>query len=197
MKTFVSLPHFHGADPFFIEQFKEGSLHPSSSKHSASITVQESTSIPTEVKFKSKELVKKYYFYQVLMRLQIILQLSPNPNLGTFFANLTPVLLPVLWFDAEASITEDIADQLKIVGKVPLICIKHSQVNLQFVGTMPTVAEILGAVSFLTGLGLLCLFIFKTYTRRKQMDTEPHETVSCIMSKNPKVVFQEKADPIK
>ena len=54
---------------------------------------------------------------QVLMRLQIILQLSPNPNLGSFFTNLTPVLLPVLWFDAEASITDEIADQLKIVGK--------------------------------------------------------------------------------
>ena len=51
------------------------------------------------------------------MRLQIILQLSPNPNLGSFFTNLTPVLLPVLWFDAEASITDEIADQLKIVGK--------------------------------------------------------------------------------
>ena len=51
------------------------------------------------------------------MRLQIILQLSPNPNLGTFFENLTPVLLPVLWFDAEAAITEEIADQLNIVGK--------------------------------------------------------------------------------
>ena len=58
----MSLPHFHGADPFFIDQFKEGSLQPSSSKHSASITVQESTSIPTEVVFwlKEKQLINLF-----------------------------------------------------------------------------------------------------------------------------------------
>ena len=50
------------------------------------------------------------------MRLQIILQLAPNPNIGSFFTNLRPVLLPVLWFDAKAAITDDIADQLKIIG---------------------------------------------------------------------------------
>ena len=77
-----------------------GSLKPKEEHHSASITVQESTSIPTEV----------------LMRLQIMLQLTPNPNIGSFFTNLRPVLLPVLWFDAQAAITDDIADQLKIVG---------------------------------------------------------------------------------
>ena len=77
-----------------------GSLKPQEQQHSASITVQESTSIPTEV----------------LMRLQIILKLSPNPKIGSFFTNLRPVLLPVLWFDAQAVITDDIADQLKLVG---------------------------------------------------------------------------------
>ena len=51
------------------------------------------------------------------MRLQIILQLAPNPNIGSFFTNLRPVLLPVLWFDAQAVITDDIADQLKLVGR--------------------------------------------------------------------------------
>jgi len=172
LKTFVSLPHFHGADPFFIDQFKQGSFNSSSSKHSASITVQESTSIPTEV----------------LMRLQIILQLSPNPNLGSFFTNLTPVLLPVLWFDAEASITDEIADQLKIVG------------------IMPTVAEILGVCSFLTGLGLMGLFIFKTYSNRKQMETEqikeniqdkPREAISSFINNDPKVLIKDTSETIK
>ena len=50
------------------------------------------------------------------MRLQISLQLAPNPTIGTFFTNLRPVILPVFWFDAEAAITEDIADQLKLIG---------------------------------------------------------------------------------
>ena len=100
LKTFVSLPHFHGADPFFVNQFHEGSLQPNQTQHSASISLQEGTSIPTEV----------------LMRLQIVLQILPNPNIGSFLTNLSPVFLPVMWFDAEARITEDIASQLKVVG---------------------------------------------------------------------------------
>ena len=51
------------------------------------------------------------------MRLQIILQLSPNPNIGSYFTSLPDVLLPVLWFDAEAVLTQEIADQLKLIGK--------------------------------------------------------------------------------
>ena len=88
-----------------------GSLKPKEEHHSASITVQESTSIPTEV----------------FMRLQIMLQLTPNPNIGSFFTNLRPVLLPVLWFDAQAAITDDIADQLKIVGICTSMLIENRQ----------------------------------------------------------------------
>ena len=51
------------------------------------------------------------------MRLQIIIQLRPNTNIGSFFHDLPNVFLPVLWFDAEASITEDIASQLNLIGK--------------------------------------------------------------------------------
>ena len=51
------------------------------------------------------------------MRLQIILQLRPNKNIGNFFSDLPTVFLPVFWFDAEASITDDIASQLNLIGK--------------------------------------------------------------------------------
>ena len=51
------------------------------------------------------------------MRLQIIIQLKPNTNIGTL-SELPNVFLPVLWFDAEASITEDIAAQLNLIGKI-------------------------------------------------------------------------------
>ena len=51
------------------------------------------------------------------MRLQIIIQLKPNRNIGTFLHDLPTVFLPVFWFDAEASITEDIAAQLNLIGK--------------------------------------------------------------------------------
>ena len=46
------------------------------------------------------------------MRLQIILQLRPNPNIGSFFAKIPEVFLPVLWFDAEAAIDEEMASQV-------------------------------------------------------------------------------------
>ena len=52
------------------------------------------------------------------MRLQIIIQLKPNKNIGSFFTDLPDVFLPVFWFDAEASVTEDIAAQLNLIGKI-------------------------------------------------------------------------------
>jgi len=81
LKTFVSLPHFLGADRFYQDQFEPGSVKPDPSLHSSSISLQRSTSIPTEV----------------LMRLQIILQLRPNTNIGTFFNDLPNIFLPVFW----------------------------------------------------------------------------------------------------
>jgi len=103
LKTFVSLPHFLGADPFYQEQFEEGSLHPDPEKHFASMTIQPETSIPI----------------QVLMRLQIILQIKSNPGVGSFFTNLPDVFLPVFWFDAEAVVTPELAGQVKMITMIP------------------------------------------------------------------------------
>jgi len=82
------------------------------------------------------------------MRLQIVLQILPNPNIGSFLTNLSPVFLPVMWFDAEARITEDIASQLKVVG------------------LMPTIAEPIGIASFLIGLTLIFVFIYMRVRRK-------------------------------
>ena len=192
LKTFVSLPHFLGADPEFVDQFTpgmntlylteaqwpfvEGSLRPDDQQHSASITVQESTSIPTEV----------------LMRLQIILQLAPNPNIGSFFTNLRPVLLPVLWFDARAAITDDIADQLKLLGPFHSHC--KLNWNSFFVELMPCAAEVVGVLCVLCGLVLFLVFLFITYKQltavsqeekksQKQWWTTPRFSNVCIFCK--------------
>lgn len=131
--------------------FFAGSLRPEEHHHSASITVQESTSIPTEV----------------LMRLQIMLQLTPNPNIGSFFTNLRPVLLPVLWFDAQASITVEIADQLKLVGIHHLLFPRQELAKkiyiATFAGFLPCAAEVMGVTCVLLGLGLFFVFLFITY----------------------------------
>ena len=69
---------------------------------------------------------------------------------------------------------------------------------------MPTVAEILGVCSFLTGLGLMGLFIFKTYSNRKQLEQmkeiiqdKPQEAISSFMNKDPKVLLKDKSETIK
>merc|ERR1719209_164268 len=131
LKTFVSLPHFLGADPSFRDQFTERSMKPDPVRHSSSMTLQMETSIPI----------------QVLMRLQIILQLRPNPNIGSFFEKIPEVFLPVLWFDAEAAINEEMASQVKMLA------------------VMPTAGLIFGAIS-LAGAAL-CLLLF-IYLRQKK-----------------------------
>ena len=60
MPVFVSLPHFYGADPVYLDQYKEGSMKPNGEKHEASMTYQLDTSIPVEVR----------------MRLQIMMQVA-------------------------------------------------------------------------------------------------------------------------
>ena len=86
-------------------------------RHSSSMTLQMETSIPIQVS--AKESFTSFTMNwthrdscQVLMRLQIILQLRPNPRIGLFFEKIPEVFLPVLWFDAEAAIDEEMASQV-------------------------------------------------------------------------------------
>lgn len=105
------------------------------------------------------------------MRLQIIIQLRPNTNIGTFFNDLPNVFLPVFWFDAEASITEDIASQLNLIGK--RFPSPFDRIVLEFVvGSMPKIAEVLGISTFLAGLFLAGVFLFLTFRKTsKQFDS--------------------------
>jgi len=132
LKTFVSLPHFLGADPFYQDQFTEGSLHADPELHNASITIQPETSIPV----------------QVLMRLQIIVQIRSNPTIAGFMANLPDVFLPVFWFDAEAVVTSELADQIRIIPQIPGF------------------AKVAGIPTLLFGVLMLVLFLWLQYTGR-------------------------------
>lgn len=134
LKTFVSLPHFQGADDFYQQQFAEGSLNPDPIKHSASIAIQPETSIPV----------------QVLMRLQVILQVRSNPNIGGFFSNLPELFLPVFWFDAEAVVTPELASEVKMITMIP------------------DVAEVAGITSFLLGLCVLGVFLWLKFRGKLQ-----------------------------
>ena len=38
--SFLSFPHFYHADPFYVDQFTEGSLSPSAEKHESKIVME-------------------------------------------------------------------------------------------------------------------------------------------------------------
>ena len=101
-------------------QCTSGSLTPTPELHSASMSVQQSTSIPTQVQSSATVYrlnVHRSPRLQIEMRMQVSLQVSPNPGLGGFFTHLTPTILPVFWFEAEASITEEMAQKLNVLGE--------------------------------------------------------------------------------
>jgi hypothetical protein len=114
MPVFVSLPHFLGADPVYLDQFQPGSMNPDPEKHSASMTYQLNVSIPVEVK----------------MRLQIMMQIRPNSALGKNWKDLPETFLPVIWFDAQAKTNKEMDSQIwwlvnivHIVSMIGLCCL--------------------------------------------------------------------------
>jgi len=125
LPVFVSLPHFHGADPYFANQFVEGTFSPSEKDHGAAMVLQTNTSIPLLVQ----------------MRLQIIMQIRPNENLGGNFARLSDTFLPVIWFDAEASSTPELEDQVWFLVNAPHVGSKVG-VGLLVVGLVSLVATL-------------------------------------------------------
>jgi hypothetical protein len=62
--------------------------------------------------------VQAKYFY---IKNPNVLQLRPNPNMGDNFADLPNVFLPVLWFSAEANVTEAMAAQIWWLVNIPII----------------------------------------------------------------------------
>eukprot|EP00088_Acartia_fossae_P054752 TRINITY_DN6317_c0_g1_i2.p1 TRINITY_DN6317_c0_g1~~TRINITY_DN6317_c0_g1_i2.p1 ORF type:complete len:491 (+),score=72.64 TRINITY_DN6317_c0_g1_i2:88-1560(+) len=105
LPVFVSLPHFLDADPSYRDQFEEGSFQPDSEKHSAYMVFQSNTSIPLQIR----------------MRLQIILQLRENPDIGGKFSKLRNTFLPVMWFDASADTTPEMENMIWFLVYTPLI----------------------------------------------------------------------------
>ena len=132
LKTFVSLPHFFEADPFYKNQFREGSLKPDPALHSSSISIQPETSIPL----------------QVLMRLQVVIHVRSNSNIGGFMSDLPDIFLPVFWFDAEATVTAELAREVNIIPAIP------------------RVALVIGIVSLVVGFSLQGFFIWLKLTGR-------------------------------
>jgi len=128
LPVFVSLPHFHGADPYYSHQFAEGTFNPSEEEHGASMVIQTNTSIPISIK----------------MRLQIIMQVRRNENMGKNFNRLQDTFLPVMWFDAEAVTTPELEKQIWGLVYAPSIASKVG-IGLTVVGLV----MLMVAISFM------------------------------------------------
>ena len=80
--AFVSLPHFHQADPSYLRQFQYG-LSPDAARHESSFWVEPKSSIPVKV----------------TMRLQLNILLRKVEGIEYLFKNLQEVMYPVFWFE--------------------------------------------------------------------------------------------------
>jgi len=136
--AFVSRPHFMLADPFYLEQFQSG-ISPDVSRHESEIVLEPTSSIPLKVS----------------IRLQINILVDRVPGIQYLFQDVPRLMFPVLWFDTQFIIPEDIAPSIKVLLALPLIF------------------KVTGAASAIFGsLYFFCLFI--CWTRRRALANSYH-----------------------
>ncbi|XP_046611411.1 protein croquemort-like isoform X1 [Neodiprion virginianus] len=94
--AFVSLPHFHKADPILREQI--AGMNPDDEKHGFHITLEPKTGIPIDV----------------AARLQVNILLQPSDSLS-LFSGVPRTYFPMFWFNEHAGITEELAPPLRLL----------------------------------------------------------------------------------
>jgi scavenger receptor class B protein 1 len=103
MPGFSSLPHFHKADPYYINLI-EG-MRPTKEKHEFYAVLEPNTAIPLEVK--------------VSTQLNMYLHSIPDISL---YENIPEVLFPILWVDQQIKIPDSEVSKLKLLLNVPVVC---------------------------------------------------------------------------
>lgn len=98
----VSFPHFHAADPYYL-QFVDG-LKPDQEKHQFYIKMEPNIGIPIEV----------------AARLQVNVMVQPSPNIA-LFQEAPTIFFPALWFEQKVRIPDEMIDELKIAVSMPAI----------------------------------------------------------------------------
>ncbi|XP_034950867.1 protein croquemort-like [Chelonus insularis] len=97
---FVSLPHFHKADPIYREQIS--GMNPNDEDHSFYVTLEPTTGIPLDV----------------AARFQINMLLQPSPTVSLFH-NVPKIYFPMFWFSLRGGTTEELSWQLSQLLLVP------------------------------------------------------------------------------
>ncbi|XP_031780045.1 protein croquemort [Nasonia vitripennis] len=99
---FISLPHFHKADPMLRNQFT--GLNPKDEDHSFSITLEPTTGLPIDV----------------AARLQVNILLHPSKTVS-MLKDVPTIYFPMFWFNMRAGIPDDLVGGLKLLLNLPNI----------------------------------------------------------------------------
>lgn len=102
--SFISLPHFYGADPFYLNAIK--GLNPEKEKHEFYLQLEPETGTPLEAKGR--------------VQVNLMLQKINNINL---FKNVPTVLMPVLWMEQDVILPRSEIWKLNLLLKFPTISI--------------------------------------------------------------------------
>ncbi|XP_063236007.1 protein peste-like isoform X2 [Bacillus rossius redtenbacheri] len=124
--AFVSYPHFHLADPYYLRQVD--GMQPEPDKHRFDISIEPTTGIPLDV----------------AARFQINILLETRPYV-TLFRRVPTIFFPVMWFEQRAAITPDMASQMKLLLQLPSFGLATS-LALLTVGTVLVAATLLCCV---------------------------------------------------
>ncbi|XP_012253563.1 protein croquemort-like [Athalia rosae] len=114
--AYVSLPHFHKADPIYRE--KVTGMDPNDEKHGFRIILEPTTGIPLDV----------------AARLQINILLQPSQYIN-LYKDVPTIYFPMFWFNEHVGITGNLATPLKIFTQLPTIGF-YSGIGLIFLGAL-------------------------------------------------------------
>ncbi|CAD6242564.1 GSCOCG00009514001-RA-CDS [Cotesia congregata] len=98
--AFVSLPHFHKADPVLRNQIT--GMNPQDDIHNFYVTLEPNTGIPLDVG----------------ARLQINILLQPSLTIS-FFKNMPKIFFPMFWFNVRGGVTDEMAGGLRQLLMLP------------------------------------------------------------------------------
>lgn len=118
--VFMSFPHFYNADPFYHEKI-EG-MKPDKDKHQFFMSFEP---VRLHKTFDGSNLFKIFpqktaIPLEVAARFQINLLVSPIPKI-TIYEKVQRKFMPILWFEQHVKMSEDIANEVKMILKLPRI----------------------------------------------------------------------------
>ncbi|XP_039283891.1 protein croquemort isoform X2 [Nilaparvata lugens] len=103
MPAFVSFPHFHNADPFYLRQVD--GLSPDAARHTFFMSVEPTMGYPLDM----------------AARIQVNLLVEPSQHIALFDKVPHPMFLPVLWVEQRFALPPDVAASLRMALLLPTI----------------------------------------------------------------------------